>query len=209
MPAIYSSAGSRWLAAYRFPLSLSEVLMAESALTKRALASALTELMAEIPFEKIDVAQICEKCGMSRKSFYYHFKDKYDLVNWIFDIDFLTVLDQDVNDDHVAFLKAFCALFYEKQGFYRNALSIKGQNSFPEHFKECLIPIFRQRYIFLTGEEKPDSFGLAVLADVCVCVLERWLLEKDCIPPKQFISVLESLLDTAALSLHAGLEGLQ
>ena len=24
---------------------------------------------------------------MNRKSFYYHFKDKYDLVNWIFDTE--------------------------------------------------------------------------------------------------------------------------
>ena len=45
---------------------------------------ALKGLMAEMPFEKINVSQICERCGMNRKSFYYHFKDKYDLVNWIF-----------------------------------------------------------------------------------------------------------------------------
>ena len=26
---------------------------------------------------------------MNRKSFYYHFRDKYDLVNWIFYVDFI------------------------------------------------------------------------------------------------------------------------
>ena len=58
--------------------------MADSNITKRALAAALKELMEQKPFSKINVAEICEKCGMNRKSFYYHFKDKYDLVNWIF-----------------------------------------------------------------------------------------------------------------------------
>ena len=59
--------------------------MADSNITKRALATSLKELMLEQPFDKINVAQICARCNMNRKSFYYHFKDKYDLVNWIFD----------------------------------------------------------------------------------------------------------------------------
>ena len=58
--------------------------MADSNITKRALASALKELMNEKPFARISVSDICTKCEMNRKSFYYHFKDKYNLVNWIY-----------------------------------------------------------------------------------------------------------------------------
>ena len=58
--------------------------MADSNITKNALATSLKKLMREKPFEKISVSDICDDCGMNRKSFYYHFKDKYDLVNWIF-----------------------------------------------------------------------------------------------------------------------------
>ena len=63
--------------------------MADSGITKRALAEALKQLMEELPFSKISVADICEQCNMNRKSFYYHFKDKYDLLNWILDTEFL------------------------------------------------------------------------------------------------------------------------
>ena len=66
--------------------------MADSNITKRALANELQELMAEQPFEKINVAQICQRCHMNRKSFYYHFRDKYDLVNWIFDTEFIALI---------------------------------------------------------------------------------------------------------------------
>ena len=41
--------------------------------------SIMKALMEERPFAKISVGDICERCGMNRKSFYYHFKDKYDL----------------------------------------------------------------------------------------------------------------------------------
>ena len=56
--------------------------MADSNITKNALASSLKLLMTQKPFSKINVNDICEGCGMNRKSFYYHFKDIYDLVEW-------------------------------------------------------------------------------------------------------------------------------
>ena len=55
--------------------------MADSNITKKALADSMKNLMENEDFSKISVADICNKCGMNRKSFYYHFKDKYDLVN--------------------------------------------------------------------------------------------------------------------------------
>ena len=102
--------------------------MADSNITKHALAEALKGLMAEMPFEKINVSQICERCGMNRKSFYYHFKDKYDLVNWIFDTEFISLI-RDENLENVgtrykerwAFIEKTCRYFYENQDFYRTA----------------------------------------------------------------------------------------
>ena len=57
--------------------------MADSNITKRALALALKELIKTHPIEKISVGNICDVCGMNRKSFYYHFQDVYDLIDWI------------------------------------------------------------------------------------------------------------------------------
>lgn len=67
--------------------------MSKSAITKKALAQALKELLAVKPLDKISVSDICEQCGMNRKSFYYHFRDKYDLVNWIYYTEFITVIN--------------------------------------------------------------------------------------------------------------------
>ena len=43
--------------------------MADSVITKKALAGALKELLNEEPFSKISIGDICERCGMNRKSF--------------------------------------------------------------------------------------------------------------------------------------------
>ena len=57
--------------------------MPDSSITKQALASALKDLMQEMPFDKIRVSHICDKCNMNRQSFYYHFQDTRDVVMWI------------------------------------------------------------------------------------------------------------------------------
>ena len=53
-----------------------------SQITKRALSASLKHLLLQKPLSKITVTDITEDCGISRMTFYYHFKDIYDLVEW-------------------------------------------------------------------------------------------------------------------------------
>jgi probable dihydroxyacetone kinase regulator len=50
--------------------------------TKRALEESLKRMLLKKPLDKITIADIAEDCGISRMTFYYHFKDIYDLVEW-------------------------------------------------------------------------------------------------------------------------------
>ena len=50
--------------------------------TKRALGASLKKLLLQKPLNKITISDIAEECGISRMTFYYHFKDIYDLVEW-------------------------------------------------------------------------------------------------------------------------------
>lgn len=50
--------------------------------TKRALAISLKNLLLKKPLNKITINDIAEDCGINRMTFYYHFKDIYDLVEW-------------------------------------------------------------------------------------------------------------------------------
>lgn len=176
--------------------------MADSNITKQALATSLKELMAEQLFDKINVAQICERCNMNRKSFYYPFKDKYDLVNWIFDTEFIELLKHENLSagyaEHWAFIEKTCRYFYQNHSFYRKALQIKGQNSFSDHFREYIWPLIAERISTLFGEEQPDEFTLDFLSDAMICAMERWLLSKECMPPEQFVNKLKTLTEKCA-----------
>lgn len=47
------------------------------------LAEALKELAEKHPIEKITIKEITDKAGVIRPTFYNHFQDKYELLEWI------------------------------------------------------------------------------------------------------------------------------
>lgn len=53
-----------------------------SYITKRALEESLKRMLRKKSLDKITIADIAEDCGISRMTFYYHFKDIHDLVEW-------------------------------------------------------------------------------------------------------------------------------
>jgi probable dihydroxyacetone kinase regulator len=74
--------------------------MAESLITKRAIADSLKLLTKEKSFDKISVKDISEKCGINRQTFYYHFVDKFALLEWIYQTELLDTALQDVSFDN-------------------------------------------------------------------------------------------------------------
>ncbi len=51
--------------------------------TKIALEVSLKKLLLQKPIDKITINDLAADCGISRMAFYYHFKDIYDLVEWV------------------------------------------------------------------------------------------------------------------------------
>ena len=52
--------------------------------TKQILADALDRLLEKKPLEKIRINDLTEACGVNRQTFYYHFHDIYELVEWMY-----------------------------------------------------------------------------------------------------------------------------
>lgn len=188
--------------------------MADSNITKRALARALKDLMRRQPFEKISVGEICEACEMNRKSFYYHFKDKYDLVEWIFNTEFIDLVKHTPLPDHWAFLGALCAYLYEERSFYKKVWAFSGQNSFRMYFREfirtALEPLLLPETAgaadggFTAGEVA--DFSVSFLTDALLLSLFRWLTEED-LPPDRFVALLRRAAAYLRLSGGQGREG--
>lgn len=174
--------------------------MADSNITKKAFASALKELLETMPFAKITVSDICAKCNMNRKSFYYHFKDKFDLVNWIYDVEYLSHVQigwQLIGWDSVLHL---CNYFYENRDFYRKVMKVEDQNSFLNHFREIVSPIMAEDIRDILGEQTDAEFYVNFFCDAIICAFERWISEKNPKSPEKFVELLKSSVQVVVLT---------
>lgn len=178
--------------------------MSESHLTKKALAQALKELAGNKPFEKIGVKDICDACGVSRKTFYYHFGDKYALMEWIFDTECSELFAKNGADDLWSKVLTLCQYFYDNRVFYNNLLQFEGQNAFRYHFQESLFELM-EKYLLPEREaidmvaernhEWPENileFYSRFLADAMMGSVYRWLHDGAKQSPEAFVTLLRS-----------------
>ena len=135
----------------------------------------MKNLMRVRPFEKISVSDICVECGINRKSFYYHFRDKYDLVNWIFYVGFIGEMDMSSYQTGWDWVEDICRYFYREKDFYRVALKIEGQNSFRDYFMEITAPVASLFLQDVLPSKEEESFFVTFVLDAFLAALVRWL----------------------------------
>ena len=78
--------------------------------TKRALEESLKKLLLSKPLDKITINDLTTDCGISRMTFYYHFHDIYELIEWICETDADHVLKQ--NKTYDTWQEGFLAIFH-------------------------------------------------------------------------------------------------
>lgn len=170
--------------------------MAGSDITKLALVNALKSLMTENSFQKISVVDICDTCGMNRKSFYYHFQDKYDLVNCIFYQEFIVPHKDTDYGVGWQLLSDLFNYFYENKDFYKNAMSVEGQNSFREYFSKAFTPVAREYLKDVIPHNSYETITTEYFVGALLIATMTWLKSHDDIPSNVFFSLVKnSIID--------------
>lgn len=171
--------------------------------TKERLRDALKELLVCHSMEKITVSDITKECGMGRQSFYYHFKDKYDLLDWIIRSDLEEYTAQNTISlwpDNIAQLLAH--LQKEKKFYIRIA---NGQSELL--FRRYSALIEKTMYEGFEAEYAPDENQRERLQFACrffsygfAGVLIQWICDgmkqspEECIRHLQEIGVRPEML---------------
>lgn len=97
--------------------------MSSSSITKGALVDALKILCEQKAFEKISISDITGLCGLNRQSFYYHFQDKYQLLEFIYYNELFKNITRGVNyDNWYERLEGFLENMQKDKRFYSNTL---------------------------------------------------------------------------------------
>lgn len=156
--------------------------MPNSQWTKRLLAEGLKELMQTAPLSKVSIGDICAHCNISRNTFYYHFKDKYDLVSWIFSTETMAHMTNFSDYEHWADgLLSLCRYLQENRKFYMHALDSEGQNSFSSYltsfYKNLMVHCTEQVAEGTSLTEKEIDFIARFYTHALVGLLLDWTKE--------------------------------
>lgn len=138
--------------------------------TKMLLAKSLRELMAKRTLSRITISDICGLCEMNRKSFYYHFHDKFELINWIFRRDIASALAESPRRDP---LLALCSCLQEDGSFYRAALHQAENNPLCLCMDETLCPVLAPR--ITSGMAEGETAALELLVHAVRSVIVQWV----------------------------------
>ena len=101
--------------------------------TKEILGESIHELAQKKSVDKISVKEITDNCGLSTTTFYHHFRDKYELIAWMYNYQMEDIyLDfcEGSESWHQAILDMVTILDKDRS-FYVNALkNTDGPDSF-------------------------------------------------------------------------------
>lgn len=147
---------------------------------KFKLAEAMKICMKKAPVENITVKQIVETCGVSRQSFYRNFIDKYDLINWYFDILLERSFKEMGKGETVrdGLIKKF-AYIREERLFFTEGFKTDEQNNLKEHDFYMIYGFFCGLIREKTGE-LPDKKIRRLLEMYCqasIYMTVRWVMD--------------------------------
>lgn len=169
-------------------------------LTKKALLQAFGEMLEKKAFDKITVSDITKRCGLNRMTFYYHFKDIYELIIWGFKTYVLEASRDYLSYDSwkTGYLRLFTYALEKKSYITKIFLTIE-----EEHLEHHLIKIAEGAVLSVIEDRckgvsvKPEdkAFTAEVCAHVLVGVLVNWVKRGMKEDPELIIQKLGCLLD--------------
>lgn len=173
--------------------------MANSDFTKFMIARGLKQLLETNSFLDISVGDIAQHCKISRNTFYYHFRDKYDVISWIFYTEITPLIGDTISmDQWGSGMRALCRYMQENKSFYMNVLQFEGQNSFADCLMDFYQNLVRTLIVNAGGEQllKPNQIKMIsrFYAHGMSGVLLDWVKNGMVRDPDSTVSTLEDLL---------------
>lgn len=149
-------------------------------LTRRLIADSFKTLMLRCPFEKISILMITNEAGIRRPSFYNHFQDKYDLLEWIVDTEIVAPAEAPLlSGQHREALYGLFSRLMDSAPFYRRAFAVTGQNGFEESFIAGMRELFLRCAPLAAPAGHAELLTPRIVASfhaVCfVSVVKNWL----------------------------------
>lgn len=170
-----------------------------SQITKRALEQSLKNLLQQKPLSKITISDITEDCGISRMTFYYHFKDIYDLVEWACAEDATRALQNKKTYD--TWQQGFVQIFHavrENKVFVMNVYRCVNREQVEKYLvpltDQLIMGVITERAAGMTVREADQQFIAQVYSYAFVGIMLDWIRDDMRADPEELVNRLAMVI---------------
>ena len=170
-----------------------------SQITKRALEQSLKNLLQQKPLSKITISDITEDCGISRMTFYYHFKDIYDLVEWACAEDAARALQNKKTYD--TWQQGFVQIFHavrENKVFVMNVYRCVNREQVEKYLvpltDQLIMGVIAERAAGMTVREADQQFIAQVYSYAFVGIMLDWIRDDMRADPEELVNRLAMVI---------------
>jgi AcrR family transcriptional regulator len=175
--------------------------------TRMIFRDSLIELMKKQPISKIGIKEICALAGVSRSTFYTHYKDVYDLLEQIEDetlVYFEDIVNQHVTQMKLVNSKEKAAMFQRNLQYIADnsnsvqvLLSENGNIRFQEKFFKKFIAYAQN--ILLSNSDNPSEGNIyegysVFVVHGAIGLVQYWLRNNMFIPIPEMAKMLVKLM---------------
>lgn len=123
--------------------------------TKRKIADGLLVVWAEKPLKKITVQDIMMQENMKRQSFYYHFQDIYEVVEWMFQVNFVEKLSYREDENFENWVARAVEIVQDNRFFYRKMLESVERETLMKMLAPVVYQQVEARFEIVAQSENP------------------------------------------------------
>ena len=171
-----------------------------STITKKALAQALKNIASKKEINKITINDITEECEVNRQTFYYHFKDIYDLLEWIYTNEVIERIEdiEEKENWQEGFLYLFEYMLDNRKFIYNTYYSVSREFLLNFTYKQTntlITKVINEKVKGKRIKEEDKEFISNFYKHAFVGIVQEWIIRGMIEEPKNIINKLSIMLD--------------
>ena len=171
-----------------------------SQVTKRALEQSLKNLLLKKPLTKITINDIADDCGINRMTFYYHFRDIYDLVEWSCMEDAKNALNE--NKTYETWQQGLLQIFEavkQNKPFIMNVYRCVHREQIEKYLEplvnDLILGVINEESSKLTVREEDKLFIARIYSYILIGIMIDWINSDMSEDPHNITGKLAKLID--------------
>lgn len=182
---------------------MSHSIMTE--MTKMLLSKSLKKILNKKPLNKITVKDIANDCKLTRQTFYYHFQDIYELLDWTYKNELGHLLSDPQDNSWEKVIKGILNFISENKFMFIYTIQSVGREHFEQAIYSDLFEFSKNKISKISSKTDIPDEKINFLANLqtitLTSIIIQWANNGMKENPDDIVKMLDSTINSATLNV--------